>query len=157
MEKATIIKISSATGLPEKYLSNKQKYGRIAITYFTCIFLVRTNKFKHFYNSIKSQKILFIVVAVNSIAILRFATLLYFKDHVNAHLIAYAFGTIAIVIIITIFGVINTVVVIRLTKMEVPRTQWEFENSLVYKTFLMEFVNAFTPVFYLAFFKVKKI
>lgn len=56
--------------------------------------------------------------------------------------------------VILFFGALNMPMMLALNKMEVPRTQWEFDNSLVYKTFLLEFVNTFAPLFYLAFFKV---
>lgn len=72
----------------------------------------------------------------------------------NAQLIAACLGTAASIGIILFFGALNLPLMIKLNKMEIPRTQWEFDNSLVYKTFLMEFINTFAPVFYLAFFKV---
>lgn len=53
-ERATKIKVSSATGLPEKYMSGKEKYCRIAITYVTCIILVRILKTQSIINLFKS-------------------------------------------------------------------------------------------------------
>ncbi|XP_054941404.1 anoctamin-2 isoform X3 [Physeter macrocephalus] len=40
-----------------------------------------------------------------------------------------------------------------LTKIEVPRTEQTFEERLVLKAFLLKFVNAYSPIFYVAFFK----
>nr|XP_014343978.1 PREDICTED: anoctamin-1 isoform X2 [Latimeria chalumnae] len=40
-----------------------------------------------------------------------------------------------------------------LTQIEVPRTDKSFEERLIFKAFLLKFVNAYTPIFYVAFFK----
>ncbi|XP_069077999.1 anoctamin-1 isoform X1 [Pleurodeles waltl] len=40
-----------------------------------------------------------------------------------------------------------------LTLMEVPKTDKTFEERLIFKAFLLKFVNAYTPIFYVAFFK----
>ena len=40
-----------------------------------------------------------------------------------------------------------------LTEMELPRTQNEFDNSLTLKMYLFEFVNYYSSLFYIAFFK----
>ncbi|XP_061526571.1 anoctamin-1a isoform X1 [Phycodurus eques] len=40
-----------------------------------------------------------------------------------------------------------------LTVLEVPKTDKSFEERLIFKTFVLKFVNAFTPIVYLAFFR----
>uniref|UniRef100_A0A6I8NXL7 Anoctamin n=1 Tax=Ornithorhynchus anatinus TaxID=9258 RepID=A0A6I8NXL7_ORNAN len=40
-----------------------------------------------------------------------------------------------------------------LTKIEIPKTEQAFEERLILKAFLLKFVNAFSPIFYVAFFK----
>ncbi|XP_075829045.1 anoctamin-1 isoform X7 [Microtus pennsylvanicus] len=40
-----------------------------------------------------------------------------------------------------------------LTKIEVPKTEKSFEDRLTFKAFLLKFVNSYTPIFYVAFFK----
>ncbi|XP_042638038.1 anoctamin-1 [Orycteropus afer afer] len=40
-----------------------------------------------------------------------------------------------------------------LTKIEVPKTEKSFEDRLIFKAFLLKFVNSYTPIFYVAFFK----
>ncbi|XP_044537997.1 anoctamin-1 [Gracilinanus agilis] len=40
-----------------------------------------------------------------------------------------------------------------LTQIEVPKTDKNFEDRLIFKAFLLKFVNAYTPIFYVAFFK----
>lgn len=41
-----------------------------------------------------------------------------------------------------------------LTKIENPRTQCDFDNSVLYKRYLLGFMNNYVPTFYEAFFKV---
>ncbi|XP_056271857.1 anoctamin-1-like [Pseudoliparis swirei] len=40
-----------------------------------------------------------------------------------------------------------------LTVLEVPKTDKSFEERLIFKTFILKFVNAFTPIIYIAFFR----
>ncbi|XP_045888564.1 anoctamin-1a isoform X4 [Micropterus dolomieu] len=40
-----------------------------------------------------------------------------------------------------------------LTTLEVPKTDKSYEERLIFKTFILKFVNAFTPIVYLAFFR----
>ena len=42
-----------------------------------------------------------------------------------------------------------------LTEQELPRTQSEFEDSLTLKMYLLQFVNHYASIFYIAFFKGK--
>ncbi|XP_068172569.1 anoctamin-1a isoform X2 [Antennarius striatus] len=56
---------------------------------------------------------------------------------------------IVIIILDEIYGAIAR----RLTIMEVPKTDKSFEERLIFKTFILKFVNAFTPIVYLAFFR----
>lgn len=37
--------------------------------------------------------------------------------------------------------------------LEVPKTEKSFEERLIFKAFLLKFVNSYTPIFYVAFFK----
>jgi hypothetical protein len=48
-----------------------------------------------------------------------------------------------------IFGKVSR----RLNDYENYRTQEEYENGLIYKTFLFKFVNSYASLFYIAFFK----
>lgn len=34
-----------------------------------------------------------------------------------------------------------------------PKTDKSFEERLIFKTFILKFVNAFTPIIYIAFFR----
>lgn len=36
---------------------------------------------------------------------------------------------------------------------EIPKTEGEFEERMILKAFLLKFMNAYAPIFYVAFFK----
>ena len=56
---------------------------------------------------------------------------------------------------ILVFDRIYTKLAFFLTERELPRTQFEFDNSLTLKMFLFQFVNYYSSIFYIAFFKGK--
>ncbi|CAG2105403.1 unnamed protein product [Medioppia subpectinata] len=54
---------------------------------------------------------------------------------------------------ILVFDKLYTRLAIYLTERELPRTQFEFDNSLTLKMFLFQFVNYYSSIFYIAFAK----
>uniref|UniRef100_A0A7N6BWG2 Anoctamin n=1 Tax=Anabas testudineus TaxID=64144 RepID=A0A7N6BWG2_ANATE len=56
-------------------------------------------------------------------------------------------------IIIIILDEVYAAIARWLTSLEVPKTDKSFEERLIFKTFILKFVNAFTPIVYLAFFR----
>lgn len=56
---------------------------------------------------------------------------------------------------INILNVIYDRIAVWLTDMEVQRTQTEYEDSLTVKTYMFKFVNFYSSIFYIAFFKGK--
>ncbi|XP_056135400.1 anoctamin-1a [Lampris incognitus] len=56
-------------------------------------------------------------------------------------------------IVIIILDEIYAAIARWLTVLEVPKTDKSFEERLIFKTFILKFVNAFTPIVYLAFFR----
>ncbi|XP_042166943.1 anoctamin-1-like [Oncorhynchus tshawytscha] len=64
--------------------------------------------------------------------------------------------TTAIIInllVVLILDEIYGAIAVWLTKLEVPKTEAEFEERLILKSFLLKSMNTFAPVFYVAFFK----
>lgn len=45
-------------------------------------------------------------------------------------------------------------VALKLTDWENPRTRTDYEDSFTYKMFLFQFVNTYSSIFYIAFFKL---
>ncbi|RWS20154.1 hypothetical protein B4U80_02926, partial [Leptotrombidium deliense] len=56
-------------------------------------------------------------------------------------------------ICIMILNQFYTRLAFRLTELEMPRTQSDFDNSLTLKMYLLQFVNFYSSIFYIAFFK----
>ncbi|XP_075965982.1 anoctamin-1a [Anarhichas minor] len=56
-------------------------------------------------------------------------------------------------IVIIIMDEVYAAVARWLNTMEVPKTDKSFEERLIFKTFILKFCNAFTPIVYLAFFR----
>ena len=57
---------------------------------------------------------------------------------------------VAILVVNQIYGY----VAVWLTEIELNRTQTEFDDSLSLKIYLLQFVNYYASIFYIAFFKV---
>ncbi|XP_054257510.1 anoctamin-4-like, partial [Macrosteles quadrilineatus] len=58
-------------------------------------------------------------------------------------------------ICILMFSPIYSKLSLFLTEMEMPRTQREFDSSLTLKMYMLEFINHYSSIFYIAFFKGK--
>ena len=58
-------------------------------------------------------------------------------------------------ICINVLGWVYVPIATRLTNLENPRTQSQWENSFTYKMFAFQFVNWYSSLFYIAFFKTK--
>ncbi|KAM9672073.1 anoctamin-2 [Trichechus inunguis] len=71
----------------------------------------------------------------------------------NARVTVTATAVIINLVVILILDEIYGAVAKWLTKIEVPKTEQNFEERLILKAFLLKFVNAYSPIFYVAFFK----
>lgn len=56
---------------------------------------------------------------------------------------------------ILLFNMMYTKLAVYLTELELPRTQTEYDDSLTLKMYLLQFVNCYSSIFYIAFFKGK--
>jgi hypothetical protein len=54
---------------------------------------------------------------------------------------------------IQVMNLIYGYIAIKLTNFENHRTETEYEDSLIAKTFIFQFINSFSPMFYIAFVK----
>ncbi|KAK7085083.1 Anoctamin-7, partial [Halocaridina rubra] len=71
----------------------------------------------------------------------------------QAQAISSLSGAVVNFIIIMFMGRIYEKLAYRLTTWEMHRTQSEFEDSLTFKVFIFQFVNFYSSIFYIAFFK----
>ncbi|TRZ00629.1 hypothetical protein DNTS_015389, partial [Danionella cerebrum] len=71
----------------------------------------------------------------------------------NVHLTVRTTAAVINLIIILILDELYGALARWLTVMEVPKTEKSFEERLIFKTFILKFFNAFTPIIYIAFFR----
>ncbi|XP_062856330.1 anoctamin-1 isoform X2 [Trichomycterus rosablanca] len=71
----------------------------------------------------------------------------------NVQITVKATAAIINLVVILILDEVYGAVARWLTTLEVPKTDKSFEERLIFKTFILKFVNAFTPIIYIAFFR----
>ncbi|XP_078663139.1 anoctamin-1-like isoform X3 [Branchiostoma floridae x Branchiostoma belcheri] len=71
----------------------------------------------------------------------------------NANLVTTATAATINLTIILILNTIYSHIAEYLTELEQPRTETEFDDSFTFKMFLLQFVNYYSAIFYIAFFK----
>uniref|UniRef100_T1HAX3 Anoctamin n=1 Tax=Rhodnius prolixus TaxID=13249 RepID=T1HAX3_RHOPR len=71
----------------------------------------------------------------------------------QAQAIANVSGAVVNLIIIMVMSRIYENLAYRLTSWEMHRTQTEFDDNLTFKVFIFQFVNFYSSIFYIAFFK----
>ncbi|KAF3704929.1 Anoctamin-2 [Channa argus] len=71
----------------------------------------------------------------------------------NVRVTVSATAVIINLVVILILDEIYGTVAMWLTELEIPKTETNFEERLILKAFLLKFMNAYAPIFYVAFFK----
>ncbi|XP_056445172.1 anoctamin-2b isoform X2 [Gadus chalcogrammus] len=71
----------------------------------------------------------------------------------NVRVTVTATAVIINLVVILILDEIYGAVAVWLTELEIPKTESSFEERLILKAFLLKFMNAYAPIFYVAFFK----
>ncbi|XP_072290998.1 anoctamin-1-like isoform X2 [Eucyclogobius newberryi] len=62
-------------------------------------------------------------------------------------------GIVLNMLVVLVLEEVYGAIAIWLTELEIPRTKEEFEERLIFKSFFLKSMNAFAPIFYVAFFK----
>ncbi|OPJ80652.1 anoctamin-2 [Patagioenas fasciata monilis] len=75
----------------------------------------------------------------------------------NVRVTVTATAVIINLVVILILDEIYGAVAKWLTEIEIPKTEKTFEERLILKAFLLKFVNSYAPIFYVAFFKGRKL
>jgi hypothetical protein len=91
-----------------------------------------------------------VVVIVATFSVLAFR--LFIQNKVNPYLGSFA-GAVVNAMTIIFMNVFWKTVALKLTEWENHRTQSEFDNSLITKIFAFYFINSYTSLYYIAFFK----
>ncbi|XP_061577905.1 anoctamin-1 isoform X2 [Cololabis saira] len=62
-------------------------------------------------------------------------------------------GIVLNMMVVLVLEEVYGAIAVWLTELELPRTEEEFEERLIFKSFFLKSMNAFAPIFYVAFFK----
>ncbi|KAM8861776.1 anoctamin-1 isoform 1-T1 [Synchiropus picturatus] len=62
-------------------------------------------------------------------------------------------GIVLNMLVVLVLEEVYGAVAVWLTELELPKTKKEFEERLIFKSFFLKSMNAFAPIFYVAFFK----
>ncbi|XP_043234767.1 anoctamin-1-like isoform X3 [Amphibalanus amphitrite] len=84
------------------------------------------------------------------------ASLAYFKDdYVSSYAMLFTNATAATInlVIVLLLNQVYDRLAEYLTDLELPRTQSEYDDSLTLKIYLLQFINYYASIFYIAFFK----
>nr|XP_023683039.1 anoctamin-1-like [Paramormyrops kingsleyae]XP_023683040.1 anoctamin-1-like [Paramormyrops kingsleyae]XP_023683041.1 anoctamin-1-like [Paramormyrops kingsleyae]XP_023683042.1 anoctamin-1-like [Paramormyrops kingsleyae]XP_023683043.1 anoctamin-1-like [Paramormyrops kingsleyae] len=75
----------------------------------------------------------------------------------NVRLTVVSTAVIINLVVILILDEVYAKVAVWLTQLEVPKTDTSYEQRLIIKTFILKFLNSFSPIFYVAFMRGKLI
>ncbi|XP_047452743.1 anoctamin-1-like isoform X2 [Mugil cephalus] len=92
-----------------------------------------------------------ILYRISTKAALHMSSSLITRNHVQ--LTVKTTAAIINLVVILILDEVYGAVARWLTVLEAPKTDKIFEERLIFKTFILKFVNAFTPIIYIAFFR----
>ncbi|XP_068595246.1 anoctamin-1 [Brachionichthys hirsutus] len=62
-------------------------------------------------------------------------------------------GIVLNMLVVLVLEEVYGAIAVWLTELEIPKTKEEFEEKLIFKSFFLKSMNAFAPIFYVAFFK----
>ncbi|BFZ23683.1 hypothetical protein BsWGS_26722 [Bradybaena similaris] len=140
--RATDVKENPITGINEPYFDPRKRWPRIlsgiaAIVIMMCLVLI-------------------FIVAVIMYRVLISIPLFENKDlRPKASTIASMSAAVVNLVIIMTLGRVYEKLALKLTQWEMHRTQTEFEDQLTFKVFVFQFVNFYSSIIYIAFFKGK--
>uniref|UniRef100_A0A8C9R1R5 Anoctamin n=1 Tax=Scleropages formosus TaxID=113540 RepID=A0A8C9R1R5_SCLFO len=77
----------------------------------------------------------------------------YPETRSNVRVVVTSTAVIINLVVILILDELYGTAAIWLTELEIPKTEGEFEERMILKAFLLKFMNAYAPIFYVAFFK----
>ena len=146
--KATNARPNPTTGINEPYIPFSQ---RLPGHFFSWTFVVFS--------------VLLVVAAVFAITVYRLAVEILvanayrdgksngLKEHFSPSFISSVTSSVISLCVIIPMNSMYTYFAKKITERELPRTEEAYENSLALKVFCFQFVNFYSPLFYIAFFK----
>ncbi|GAB1602219.1 anoctamin-7-like [Argonauta hians] len=138
--KAEQMEVNPITGINEPYFPNKKRVprvlsGMVIIGLMICLVLI-------------------FIVAVIMYRVLIAIPLFQNKElRPRAPIIASTSAAIVNLMFIMLLGKVYESLAVKLTEWEMHRTQTDHDDQLIFKVFLFQFVNFYSSIFYIAFFK----
>ncbi|KAJ8918004.1 hypothetical protein NQ315_011457 [Exocentrus adspersus] len=132
-------KVSPVSGAPMPYIPNAST----------------TNRF------CKTFQLIVMILGIMGVIVYRLTIIILLHDTTkdrkitteNTRMFAVVTGSFISVCFIITFKAIYTKVALWLTNLENPRTQYQYDNSYIYKNYALAFTNNYAVVLYIAFFK----
>ncbi|XP_042204998.1 anoctamin-4-like isoform X1 [Homarus americanus] len=141
-EKVTTTRINPVTNKPEPYLPLLNQITRLVAA-----------------NSLVLLMLFVVMAAVFSVILYRMAVIIAMYQTTsdlfrrNAKLVTSMTAACLNLMVIIILNFFYEKLVVWLTNLEVPRTETEYEDSFTLKMFLFQFINFYSSLIYIAFFK----
>merc|ERR1719219_1908225 len=138
--KAPFLEKNPITGVKEPSFPQSKRYQRVAAGVGLIMFMI-------------------FLVLIFILAVIIYRTLVQIPLFQNetlrpvAQLIASMSGAVVNLIFIMMLGRVYEKMALKLTTWEMHRTQSEFDDNLTFKVFLFQFINFYSSIFYIAFFK----
>jgi len=138
--KAPFLEKNPITGVKEPSFPQSKRYQRIAAGAAVIILMI-------------------FLVLIFILAVIIYRTLVQIPLFQNdttrpmAQMIASMSGAMVNLLFIMLLGRVYENLALRLTTWEMHRTQSEFDDNLTFKVFLFQFINFYSSIFYIAFFK----
>nr|XP_053652802.1 anoctamin-1-like [Cherax quadricarinatus] len=142
---------NAVTGYPEPYPPFcRMRFPRIVLSVSTVLLLVSGDGLSGvILLSVGMAGVIFLSLSVSAAPIFRHRT----PNSPDPAVFSSITASLINLFCITIFNMVYTRVAVRLTEWELHRTQTEHEDSLTLKMYLLQFVNYYSSIFYIAFFK----
>uniref|UniRef100_A0A669DPL6 Anoctamin n=1 Tax=Oreochromis niloticus TaxID=8128 RepID=A0A669DPL6_ORENI len=137
----------------------------IIICIFICLYLTVIRRFLYFNINFKlfinflCLQIFITFSAVFGVAVYRICMLSVWSMNpdpeakASVRMTVTTTGIILNMLVVLVLEEVYGAIAVWLTELELPKTTEEFEERLIFKSFFLKSMNAFAPIFYVAFFK----
>uniref|UniRef100_A0A3Q4I289 Anoctamin n=1 Tax=Neolamprologus brichardi TaxID=32507 RepID=A0A3Q4I289_NEOBR len=131
----------------------------IIICIFICLYLTVIRRFLYFNINFLCLQIFITFSAVFGVAVYRICMLSVWSMNpdpeakASVRMTVTTTGIILNMLVVLVLEEVYGAIAVWLTELELPKTTEEFEERLIFKSFFLKSMNAFAPIFYVAFFK----
>ncbi|KAJ8985729.1 hypothetical protein NQ317_014380 [Molorchus minor] len=143
VEAAPLTKYSPITREYEPYIPRSVRVARFTLTLASVVLMLLIMVFATFGVMVYQITVSLLLIRTSKDKLIQ-------KNH---SIIASTTGSVMSASIIIIFKMVYGYIAMWLTKLENHRTQHQFDNSYIYKSYALAFTNHYAAVFYIAFFK----